>query len=355
MTPISKFQETLGKEESAVLFSPVSRRYLTGFASSDGALFVTREEVRLYLDPRYLEMAQIRQSRGEIEEKIRLCPTPFWNEWQTLSQEGKLPYLLYEDTRLTVFQLENMKKSLPKTQFLPLGRRVEEMRQVKGEDQIRRLRASQALAEEAFSFVLPLLNEEKTETFVAAQLEYYMRLHGAKGPSFATICVSGTKTSLPHGVPEDKKLGQGFVTMDFGCDLDGYMSDMTRTVCIGRATEEMRLVYHTVLEAQLAALETIRAGIPGCRVDRAARDVIEKAGFGAYFGHSTGHGVGLEVHEAPNFAPRTRSLIPAGAVVSVEPGIYLPGRFGVRIEDLVVVREEGYENLNRLGKELLEI
>ena len=183
-----------------------------------------------------------------------------------------------------------------------------------------------------------------------------MKKNGASGPSFDTICVSGTRTSLPHGTPTDAPLEKNsFVTMDFGCKLDGYCSDMTRTVCLGKADEEMKNVYETVLLAQETALKTIRAGLTGKEIDASARDVITAAGFGDFFGHSLGHGIGLKVHEAPSFSPSFDEIIPEAAVMSVEPGIYLPGKFGVRIEDLVVVREDGCENLNTSSKLLLEL
>ncbi len=175
---------------------------------------------------------------------------------------------------------------------------------------------------------------------------------GAEALSFDTIALSGANTSMPHGVPSDKPVAAGeFVLMDFGAVWEGYHSDMTRTVCVGEPTEQMRAVYETVLRAQQAGLDCIRAGITGKTADKAARDVIEQAGWGAYFGHSLGHGVGMEIHEQPNAAPRTRTVFRSGMVVTVEPGIYLPGEFGVRIEDFVCVTETGCENLTKAPKE----
>ena len=172
--------------------------------------------------------------------------------------------------------------------------------------------------------------------------------------SFDPIVVSGPNGSLPHGVPSEKPIGQGeFVTMDFGCVYGGYCSDMTRTVAVGYATEEMRKVYETVLAAQKAGIAAARAGVTGREVDGAARAVIDAAGYGAYFGHSFGHGVGVEVHEAPNASPMNEKPLPAGAVISAEPGIYLPGRLGVRIEDVILLTEDGCRNLTKASKELL--
>lgn len=356
MNNLKKWQQQLTGEETAVVFSPVNRRYLTGFESSDGVLVTTADEAFLYLDSRYFEMAQIAQSRGKIPGEVVLRPFIFPKEFGERVKAGRVSKVLFEDKRLTVEELNKLERNFPEAEFLPMGERLEKLRVVKSREEIAAVAAAQALAEEALCAILPLLSPERTETWVAAELERYMKLHGAQEPSFETICISGTKTSLPHGKPEDRPLTRGgFLTMDFGCRLDGYCSDMTRTVCIGAATDEMKDVYNTVLKAQLAGVAAAKAGVLGKDVDKASRDVIEEAGFGKYFGHSTGHGCGLEVHEAPYFAPRAEMVIPAGAILSVEPGIYLPGRFGVRIEDLVAVTEDGCEDLNRSSKELIEI
>ncbi len=356
MNPLHEFQKTLAAQECALLFSPVNRRYLTGFTSSDGVLFVTRENAVLYLDSRYYEMACLKQQKGQLSVGLQLSPAAFSKDFSALSEQGQAPIVRFEDLFLTVAKLSGLEKAYPGSRFTPMGRRIEEMRIVKTETEIVRIRASQALAEEAYCYILPRLKEGRSEQSVAAELEYYMKRQGASGASFSTICVSGTRSSLPHGTPTEVPLKKNcFITMDFGCVLDGYCSDMTRTVCLGKADEKMRLVYDTVLSAQKNALSAVRAGVTGKEVDDAARNTIISAGFGSYFGHSTGHGIGLEIHEAPGFGPRSEERIPAGAVLSVEPGIYLPGEFGVRIEDLVVVREGGAENLNTTPKELLEL
>ena len=356
MTPLNRLQASLGKGECALFFSPINRRYLSRFRSSDGVLLVTSDEAKLYLDSRYFEMGCIAQSQGQIPAELKILPAVFSKEFSALSETGNAPVCRFEEHYLTVARLENLKQAYPKTEFLPLGPRVEEMRAIKTEEEISRIAAAQALAEETFLYILPRLEKGRSERSVAAEMEYYMKLHGASGSSFGIICVAGTRSSLPHGAPTDNLIREnGFITLDFGCVVDGYCSDMTRTVCVGRATEKMKLVYHTVLEAQTKALCTIRAGVTGKAVDDAARDHIRDAGFGEYFGHTTGHGIGLEVHEAPSFSSRYDKPIPAGAVLSVEPGIYLPGEFGVRIEDLAVVRENGCENLNKTSKELLEL
>ena len=213
---------------------------------------------------------------------------------------------------------------------------------------------AQRIAERALEEILGEIRPGVTEKEIAARLQYLMLHFGAEDMSFDPIVVSGPNGSLPHGVPSEKTIERGeFVTMDFGCVYHGYCSDMTRTVAVGSADEEMRRVYETVLAAQKAGIAAARAGATGKAVDGAARSVIAEAGYGAYFGHSFGHGVGVEIHEAPNATPGNDKPLPAGAVISAEPGIYLPGRMGVRIEDVIVLTEEGCVNLTRAPKELL--
>ena len=214
--------------------------------------------------------------------------------------------------------------------------------------------AAQRIAERALEDILGEIRPGVTEKEIAARLQYLMLHYGASDMSFDPIVVSGPNGSLPHGVPSEKAIQSGeFVTMDFGCVYHGYCSDMTRTVAVGHVTEEMRAVYETVLAAQAAGIAAARAGVTGRAVDGAARAVIEQAGYGAYFGHSFGHGVGVEIHEAPNASPMNETPLPAGAVISAEPGIYLPGRLGVRIEDVILLTEEGCEDITLAPKELL--
>ena len=216
------------------------------------------------------------------------------------------------------------------------------------------MRKAQAITDQTFSELCKIIQAGMTEKELEAELLYRLYKHGAEGPSFDPIVVSGPNTSLPHGVPGERKLEFGdFITMDFGCIYGGYCSDMTRTVAVGHVTEEMDTVYHTVLQAQLAGIAAARAGVSGAAVDGAARTVIENAGYGAFFGHSFGHGVGVEIHESPNASPANAQPLPAGAVISAEPGIYLPGKLGVRIEDVVILSETGCEDITLAPKELM--
>lgn len=356
MTSLDAFQNSLAEGECAVIFSAVSRRYLSGFSSSDGVLFITRNQAFLYLDSRYHEMAQIAQKNGKIPPSVSIRPYLFFREFEGVLAAREIDRVLLEDRMLTVAEWHSLEKRFPTARFSPLEDRITRLRKIKTAEEIFHIAEAQRLTEEAFLHILDFISPSRTELEVAAELERFMKIGGATSPSFNTIAVSGTKSSLPHGTPENVKLSQNaFLTMDFGCVLDGYCSDMTRTVCLGKASEEMRLVYQTVLEAQKAGIDAVHAGVSGSEVDRAARGVIESRGFGEAFGHATGHGVGLEVHEAPAFSPRAEEKVPAGCVLSVEPGIYLAGKFGVRIEDLVVVEEGGCRNLNSAPKELLEL
>jgi len=356
MNPLATVQNVLSRGRCAVFFSRVSRQYLSGFSSSDGTLLVFSDGAFLYLDSRYYEMAILAQKAGKISKEVTVKPFVFPKELTRFCDEGMIREALFEEKEVSVWHLSRLKGKYPKVTFSPLGDIVERCRVVKSEAEILRIRAAQELSEAAFSYILPRLKAGRSETEIAAEIEFFMKKNGASEPSFPTICVSGARSSLPHGTPSAKLLETGdLITMDFGCMLDGYASDMTRTVCLGKADDEMKEVYDTVLRAQLAAIEKVSAGVVGKEVDAAARDVITAAGYGECFGHSTGHGIGLCVHEAPSFSPLEERAIPAGACLSVEPGIYLPGKFGVRIEDLVVVRERECENLNRSTKELLEL
>ena len=210
---------------------------------------------------------------------------------------------------------------------------------------------AQRISEKALEAVLGIIRPGMTENEVMAELVYHMLKNGSEGNSFDPIVVTGAKTSMPHGVPGDVVIREGdFVTMDFGCLSGGYCSDMTRTVAVGYATEEMRAVYGVVLEAQLAGIAAARSGVPGKLIDKAARDVIEKACYGAYFGHGFGHSLGLDIHEPPMAGPRGEAPMAVNDVCSAEPGIYLPGRFGVRIEDVMIIRENGAEVITKAPK-----
>ena len=258
----------------------------------------------------------------------------------------------FEDAYMTVADYRHYSEKLH-CELVPATELLISLRQSKDAEEVERMIAAQRIAEGALDQILKEIKPGVTEKEIAARLQYLMLAGGAENMSFDPIVASGPNGSMPHAVPTDRKIQEGdFVTMDFGCIYQGYCSDMTRTVAVGHVTEEMEKVYHTVLQAQLAGIAAAKAGATGHDVDAAARKVIEDAGYGPYFGHSFGHSVGVEIHEAPNATPANNNPLPLGAAVSAEPGIYLPGRFGVRIEDVLVLQEGGCMDITLAKKDL---
>ena len=335
-----------------LLIDPKNRFYATGFQSSAGAVVVTRDDAWLFTDSRYIEAAETaadgRYHVGQNDREHSLGAlvkgvldrhgfTKLGGEEHALSHED---YLSYE-------------KAVGLS-LIPSQRLIMDLRAAKSEEELVLMRKAQEITDRAFSQILTFLRPGVTEQAVAAELMYSMMKDGAQRMSFDPIVVTGARSSMPHGVPGETVIQAGdFVTMDFGCVYGGYCSDMTRTVAIGHATEEMERVYDTVLTAQLAGIAAAKAGVPGKAVDKAGRDVIENAGYGAYFGHGFGHSLGLDIHESPNASPSETREMPLGCVCSAEPGVYLPGKFGVRIEDVIVFRENGCEILTKSPKELI--
>ena len=355
---MNHFKQIAAKLESrgldAMLLScEANRFYASGFHSSgtDGMALVTRDKNYYFTDARYTEAAgravqdaELREVGGRIGYTARLKEAV---EEQSIKKMG------FEDAYMTVRDFETFRRALP-CELVPAADLLAELRRVKDREELEIMTAAQRIAERALEDILREIRPGVTEREIAARLQYLMLHYGAENMSFDPIVVSGPNGSLPHGVPSEREIQSGeFVTMDFGCIYRGYCSDMTRTVAVGSATEEMRTVYETVLAAQRAGIAAARAGVTGKDVDAAARQVIADAGYGAYFSHSFGHGVGVEIHEAPAAASSNDKPLPAGAVISAEPGIYLPGRLGVRIEDVIVLTEDGCENLTRAPKELL--
>ena len=339
--------------DALLLSEEQNRFYATGFHTpgTDGMLLLTRENAYYFIDDRYTVAAE-----RALHEAALTVVTPqrgYRLLINDIIRREKLQILGFDDAYMTVADYERYKQSLD-CELLGCSRLLAALRTVKDAEELRCLTHAQRIGEAALAEVLDCIRPGVTEREVAARLQYLMLLHGAERMSFDPIVVSGDNGAMPHGVPGEKKIQPGeFVTMDFGCVAEGYCSDMTRTVAVGYVTEEMERVYNTVLRAQKAGIAATRAGVPAKLPDLAARKIIEDAGYGAYFGHSYGHGVGVEVHEAPAVSPRSEAPLPAGAVCSAEPGIYLPGRFGVRIEDVVVVTESGCLDLAEAPKELL--
>ena len=341
------------KIDAMLLTCAPNRFYASGFASTgtDGVALVTKEKTWYFTDFRYIEAAGARVKDAEVVLSTREKGYPvLLNE---VIDSQRLLTLGYEDEYMTVADFKDYKKKLHCT-LKPASALLHELRRVKDAQELETLVAAQRIAEKALEEIYNDIRPGVTEKEIAAKLIYLMLHYGAENVSFDPIVVSGPNGSMPHGVPSEKEIREGeFVTMDFGTLYHGYCSDMTRTVAVGHVTEEMDKVYHTVLDAQLAGIAAARAGVKGCDVDAAARKVIADAGYGEYFGHGFGHGVGVEIHETPYASSSWKKPLPAGAVISAEPGIYLPGKFGVRIEDVIVIRENGCEDITKAPKELL--
>ena len=344
--------------DAAVFFDEISQRYLTGFYTTDGIVLVSKQETALITDSRYFEAASIAKSNGTLLDDV--TPYLFSNRLldslaEHIEKKG-ITSLVYDKTLLTVAQADRIAEAFPNLKSGGSSNICSESRRIKSQREIESIKAAQQITDSAFTHILSFIREGVTEIEVAAELEYFARKNGADGMAFDTIAVSGKKSSMPHGVPSDIELTKNsFFTMDFGAKYNGYCSDMTRTVVLGKADGEMKQVYETVLEAQKKALGVIKSGVTGIEVDAAAREHIYSEGYEGCFGHSTGHSLGLEIHESPSFSSANKEPVFACTVMSVEPGIYIPGKYGVRIEDIIIVTENGCENLTRSPKQLIEI
>ena len=357
MTNLKRFQNALSEvgAECAIISSEINQRYLSDFSFSDGYILVTPNEAFLLTDSRYIEAA-----RSAVTELSVLLPSGGMLETlKKLISDRKIREVAIEEAELSCNGLKRFTEKLSETEIkFGASEILKELRAVKSSKEIARIAEAQRLTDEAFLHILDYISPERTERDVALELEFFMRKMGAECVAFDTIAVSGKSSSLPHGVPSDIPLQNGFLTMDFGARVDGYCSDMTRTVVIGRADDEMKHVYDTVLRAQKTALGVIRGGIACKDADEAARSIIREAGYGQNFGHSLGHGVGMFIHEFPSLSPKAdpSSVLRAGNVVTVEPGIYLEGKYGCRIEDMIAINEDGsVHNFTKSKKELIEI
>ena len=339
--------------DAVLLTCEANRFYASGFHSTgtDGVALVTREGNFYFTDSRYIEAAHNKVQDAEIA--MTDAAHPYVDLINAAMEKTHVQKLGFEDAYMTVADYRHYSEKLH-CQLVPATELLISLRQSKDEEEIQRMIAAQRIAEAALDQIVKEIRPGVTEKEIAARLQYLMLAGGAENMSFDPIVASGPNGSMPHAVPTDRKIQDGdFVTMDFGCIYQGYCSDMTRTVAVGRVTEEMEKVYNVVLQAQLAGIAAAKAGATGHDVDAAARKVIEDAGYGPYFGHSFGHSVGVEIHESPNATPANNKPLPLGAAVSAEPGIYLPGRFGVRIEDVVVLQEGGCQDITLAKKDLL--
>ena len=352
MKNLEKYLSLLGEQADGLLLtSRCSRHYGAEFDIAEGVAIVSARGCRYFTDSRYIEAAQ-KGIRG-FEVIMTDRAHPYAQLLNDAIADLGITALGYEENYLTVAEFTEYEKKL-NAKLVPMHKEISGFRAVKEPWELDIMRRAQAIADKAFAEVLTRIKAGMTEKELQAELIYCLYKNGGEGLSFDPIVVSGPNTSLPHGVATDRVIREGdFITMDFGVQLEGYCSDMTRTVAVGYATEEMEKVYNTVLQAQLAGIAATRAGVKGKDIDAAARRVIADAGYGNYFGHGYGHSLGLEVHEAPNCSPSGETVMEAGMVTSAEPGIYLPGKFGVRIEDVVIFAPDGCENITHSPKNLI--
>lgn len=337
-----------------LITSDVNRFYYTGFSSSAGCVLLTKENAYLLVDFRYGEAAQniVKHCKVVVFKKLI-------DSIKEICKEEHISEIFIEEENVTVAQSNTFKEKFAEfgvalTHDKLLDTLIHNQRLVKSEDEIAMIKKAQQITEQAYTEVLNYVNPGVTEREIALELEYLMRKKGADGVSFSLITITGKNTSLPHGVPGDNIIKEGdFFLSDIGALYNGYHSDMTRTVAIKSATDEMEEIYNIVLKAQLSALETVKAGIKAGIVDKTARDIISSYGYGEMFGHSTGHGVGLDIHEQPTVSINSETILSNKMIITVEPGIYIPDKFGVRIEDMVCVTKDGYENFATIDKSLI--
>ena len=352
MKNLDKYLSLLNSEVNGLLLtSRYSRHYGAEFDIAEGVAIVSKKGCRYFTDSRYIESAENNIKGFEVLGINQF--NGYVKRINDAIEDFGITTLGYEEDYLTVAELMGYERELH-AKLVPYNKEINGFRGVKEDWELDLMRKAQEITDKAFAEVLGRIKVGMTELELQAELIYCLYKNGGQGLSFDPIVVSGPNTSLPHGVAGERKIQEGdFITMDFGVLYRGYCSDMTRTVAVGFATEEMKKVYNTVLEAQLAGIAAAKAGVPGCDIDGAARKVIVDAGYGEYFGHGYGHSLGLEVHESPNPNPGNKKPMPVGAVCSAEPGIYIPGKFGVRIEDVTILREDGCEDITRSPKNLI--
>lgn len=329
--------------------SPENLRYLTGFTGTAGYALITLDHAYFITDFRYVEQAQEQTEGFQIIQQ----QGPAADVIAKLIEQDQLSVLGFEDEFLTYAEYSVFEESFD-LELAPASGMIEFLREQKDEDEIALIQKACEIADAGFEYILKMIRPGMTEIEVANQLDFYMRSLGASGVSFETIVASGYRSALPHGVASEKKIAQGdLVTLDFGCVYQGYVSDITRTFAMGDPGDGLKEIYQIVLKAQEAVIEACKPGVTGSQLDHIARQIITDAGFGKDFGHSTGHGIGLAIHEGPNLSASNDRLLKVGNVVTDEPGIYVPGLGGVRIEDDLLVIPDGNRRLTNATKELI--
>ena len=351
MNNIKSLQQRLPEGSLCLIQNPLNLRYFTGSDIDTGTLVISPQKASFITDFRYIEVAKKHFAATDILVVLQAK----LNENIKALFEKNTQKLFVETDYQTISKqafFDELGIAVDYSDFLE--HEIGALREKKSEWEIEKIRQAQKITDDAFSHILKFIKVGAKEKDIALEIEYFMRKQGAQDVSFDLIVVSGKNTSLPHGVPSEKMIENGdFVTMDIGCKVGGYCSDMTRTVAVGTPSEKMKEVYEVVLQAQQKALEKIRAGARIGDVDKAARDHIYECGYKGCFGHSTGHGVGLYIHENPKVYHTNDSVLQENSVITVEPGIYLENEFGVRIEDMVLVTRDGYQNFTKSPKDLM--
>lgn len=340
--------------DAVLLTSAVSRQYLLGFHSSAGTLLVLPQVQYFIVDSRYIEQARASITGCEI-----LLQKSLQEQINQLLRHHGVTSCGVEEQEVTLSDFLKLKQRLDPVRILPetgVSRLLQTMRMCKTPDELQFIKQAQGITDQVFAEICPLIHPGITEREIALEIEYRLKKQGADAISFDTIVATGTNSSLPHAHPSDDVVQEGdFITMDFGAVVAGYHADMTRTVAVGGISEQKRTIYQTVLEAQMRALAAMKPGVRCAEIDQIARTSINEAGYEGRFGHGLGHSVGLEIHEEPNFSPNSAHTLEVGMVLTVEPGIYLPGAFGVRIEDMVIITPDGCENITQSPKELISL
>ena len=328
-------------------------RYVSGFAGETGYLYISEKHHAVITDFRYTYQAE---AEAEGYEIITIGSGGYEEAIKEILNRDKVKRLGFESEDLLYSKYEHLRDALEGVELVPIKDEITSLRRIKTKNELEYIKKAEAIGDKVFTEILTFIKPGMTELEIAAKIEYLLKIYGGERSSFPAIVASGINSSMPHAVPTHKKVEVGdFLTMDYGCVYKGYCSDMTRTIVVGKANDKQKEIYNIVLEAQLAALDAIKPGLKGKEIDKVARDIIYKAGYEGCFGHGLGHSVGLFIHENPRLSPSEEDLIEDGMVETVEPGIYIRGFGGVRIEDLVLVTENGHENFTHSDKTLIEL
>ncbi|MEN1970560.1 Xaa-Pro peptidase family protein [Lentibacillus sp. N15] len=353
MEKLTKLREELteNKLDALLITSPINRRYVTGFTGTAGSAIVTEDAAIFVTDFRYIEQATEQAKDFEIVQHQQSMIETLHEQLQ----KRNVKHVGFEKNHVAFSEYEQYQKTFA-AELVPVSGLVEDLRLIKTESELAIMKQAAKIVDDAFDHIQNYLKPGVKEIDIANELEFFMRRQGATSSSFDTIVASGYRGALPHGVASTKEIQHGeLVTMDYGALYQGYCSDTTRTVAIGEISDELRKIYDTVLMAQLKGVEGVKPGITGIEGDAIVRDYITEQGYGDYFGHSTGHGLGMEVHESPALSHRSQTVLKPGMVVTVEPGIYVPNVGGCRIEDDLVVTESGNERLTHANKDLIQL